>query len=109
MAHTEIIQYDPAHHEHLLPILVELHVSCIEYDNALMRFHPPFDDAKRAKMLSWWKERVRSVPLGERIMLLAMTYPQSVQNEAERDSETDPDGKDRSHREGKTGEYRAWA
>ncbi|RFU26947.1 hypothetical protein B7463_g9384, partial [Scytalidium lignicola] len=58
MASIQIFQLDPTQDLWLLPALVDLHIASIEHDNSLMRFHPPFTPEKRAKMLSFWRERM---------------------------------------------------
>ncbi|KAH8820745.1 acyl-CoA N-acyltransferase [Xylogone sp. PMI_703] len=73
MEPIQISQLDPTRHEWLIPALVELHIDSILGDNALMRYHPPFDAEKRAKMLSFWKERIDQVRSKRRIIIVATT------------------------------------
>ena len=85
MADIEITKFDPQHNNHLLLKVVDLHRRCIEFDDALLRFHPPFTQSKLDQMLSFWKGRVDQIASGKRIMILAMARasPNSPQTTAE--------------------------
>lgn len=72
MAEPEIVVYDPAKHHHLLPALVELHVRCIQFDKALLRFHPPFTASQRERMLSFWEERHEQAALNRMTIILSL-------------------------------------
>jgi ribosomal protein S18 acetylase RimI-like enzyme len=72
MSTTKITVFDPSIHGHLLPALVDLHVDCIEDDNSLMRFHPPFDEEKRGKMLRFWEARTGLIAEGLKIRFMTM-------------------------------------
>lgn len=85
MADIGIVLFDPAKHGHLLPEIVNLHIHSVEYDNTLLRYHPPFDQTKRDKMTLFWKERIQQVSDHRRIIFLALTQttqsPSDVANE----------------------------
>lgn len=72
MANTKITVFDPKNHRHLLPALVDLHVDCIEDDNSLMRFHPPFNKEKREKMLRFWEARTALIADGLKIRFITL-------------------------------------
>lgn len=64
MTSARIFQYEPQVHRHLLPDIVNLHARCIEFDGALLRFHPPFSEEKKRKMQSFWEERLGRIERG---------------------------------------------
>lgn len=70
MAVANILQYEPGVHRHLLPQIVDLHARCIEFDGALLRFHPPFSEEKKKKMQSFWEQRISQVEQGLRICFI---------------------------------------
>ncbi|KAG6003068.1 hypothetical protein E4U54_000751 [Claviceps lovelessii] len=72
MANVRIIPFDPARHQHLFPSIVTLHADAIERDDIPLRFHPPFDEAKRAKMTAFWKQHTRETAEGRRLTLIAL-------------------------------------
>lgn len=49
----EPVVYEAAKHEHLLPSFVDIHIACVETDNTMATFLPPFD---RAEMLAYWQD-----------------------------------------------------
>ena len=75
MSSISIVPYSPKTHASLLPAIADLHITTILHDNAVMRFHPPFTDAKRQKVLDFWKERLNSsaIEKGERVTILALS------------------------------------
>ena len=77
MSNSDFTLFDPRRHAHLLPAIVELHIQCIESDGALLRFHPPFSDAQRRKVLRFWEERVEHVVAGRRVMIMSTSMPTS--------------------------------
>ncbi|KAG6038833.1 hypothetical protein E4U41_003594 [Claviceps citrina] len=72
MAKLEIIQFDPAKHQHLLPSIVALHVESIEHDDAPLRFLPPFTEEKRSKMGEFWRQRTQQTVDGLRVTVVAL-------------------------------------
>ena len=72
MANIQIELYAPGTHDYLIPALVDLHVRAIEFDDALLRFHPPFTGAKRESMKLFWKERIEQIVAGRRVMIMAL-------------------------------------
>ena len=78
MSSISIVPYSPKTHASLLPAIADLHITTILHDNAVMRFHPPFTDAKRQKVLDFWTERLNAsaIERGERITLLALSAPE---------------------------------
>ncbi|RFU80930.1 hypothetical protein TARUN_1276 [Trichoderma arundinaceum] len=75
MEQINIVQFSPSQHGHLIPAIVQMHIDCIEFDGALLRFHPPFTAEKRQKMESFWNERFSQISTGRRITLLALVSP----------------------------------
>lgn len=75
MEQISIVPFSPAQHGHLIPAIIQMHIDCIEFDGALLRFHPPFNPEKRQKMESFWRERFAQIPTGRRITLLALASP----------------------------------
>jgi hypothetical protein len=55
--------------------IVTLHQRSIVHDNALMRFHPPFDDAKTQKMLEWWTTRLSDAGCPSHHVFIALAPP----------------------------------
>ncbi len=83
MADARIILFSPREHQNLLPAIVELHVQCINFDGALLRFHPPFTEEKRERMAVFWRERIEQITADRRIMILALSsYPSSHSSSA---------------------------
>jgi ribosomal protein S18 acetylase RimI-like enzyme len=72
MSDFKIVQFDPKTHVSLFDDILDLHVQCIEHDGALLRFHPPFDDSKRAKMAAFWRPRLLRVEEGASVCFLAV-------------------------------------
>ncbi|KAK4090324.1 hypothetical protein Purlil1_5495 [Purpureocillium lilacinum] len=66
------------HRRRLVDALVALHVACIQFDGALMRFHPPFGAAQWQRMRLFWDERVAQAEAGRRVVLLALPAAASV-------------------------------
>lgn len=77
MSSIKLVYFDPDTHSDLLPAIVELHAHCIDFDDALLRFHPPFSEQKRRKMLTFWEERIIQVTKGLRIPIMALSTTSS--------------------------------
>ncbi|KAJ7224859.1 acyl-CoA N-acyltransferase [Mycena haematopus] len=65
------ILFDPSNDRHvaLIPSFADVHIACIETDHTIATFIPPL---KRDVMIDWWKERVRDVIDGKRIIIMAL-------------------------------------
>ncbi|KAL6875927.1 acyl-CoA N-acyltransferase [Trichoderma longibrachiatum] len=72
MENIAITRFSPSHHTPLIPAIIQLHIDCIQFDDALLRFHPPFTPEKRRKMETFWNERLSQVSSGRRIVLIAL-------------------------------------
>lgn len=83
MTNIEIVFYDAVKHRHFLPAIVNLHFENIEFDNSLLRYHPPFTQEKREKMSKFWEERIDQVVNSRRIIFLALTQSSDGKSEPE--------------------------
>jgi GNAT superfamily N-acetyltransferase len=73
MDSIQVRQFEPARDVNLLQAVVKLHIDCINFEDALLRYHPPFDEEKQAKMLRFWKDRFDQIPRGLKVTFIATT------------------------------------
>lgn len=59
----------------ILDQIVSLHQSSITHDKALMRFHPPFTQAKTQSMSAWWATRLADLGTPAHHVFLALSPP----------------------------------
>jgi ribosomal protein S18 acetylase RimI-like enzyme len=78
MDSIQIRQFDPARDENLLQAVVNLHIDCINFEDALLRYHPPFNEEKQAKILRFWKERFDQIPRGLKVTFIATTTTSGI-------------------------------
>ncbi|KAJ6460643.1 acetyltransferase [Mycena sanguinolenta] len=65
------ILFDPSNERHiaLVPAFADIHIACIETDHTIATFRPPL---RRDVIIDWWRDRVRDVIDGKRIMIMVL-------------------------------------
>lgn len=85
MALPAVIIFDPVKHGYLIPSIAFIHEDCIETDNTLATFHPPFQhsnpETPDIRVLEYWKENVARVAEGTKIIFMQMVVSENGQDE----------------------------
>lgn len=85
MALPPVIFFDPAKHDYLVPAFAFIHEDCIETDNTLATFHPPFQhpniETPDIRVLKYWNNNVTRVNEGTKIIFMQMVVSESGQEE----------------------------
>lgn len=70
-AYTPIV-FNAKEHSHLLSSFVDIHIACVQHDDLIATFLPPFTDEKRAKMTKWWQAQFDETEKDERVIVMIM-------------------------------------
>lgn len=80
-----VIIFDPVKHDYLVPAFASIHEDCIETDNTLATFHPPFQhpnpETPDTRVLEYWKNNVARATEGTKIIFMQMVVSESGQEE----------------------------
>jgi hypothetical protein len=71
-----VIVFDPSKHSHLIASFAFIHVLCVETDDALLNFHPPFDhtdpEVPDTRVLNYWKEQAKQATGANKIIFMQL-------------------------------------